>query len=166
VKLNLGCGGDVRTGYDNIDLYVSRPGVIKADAAHLPYDPGTVEEIIAIDVLEHFSHREIKAVLGHWCALLQPGGTLIVRCPDARKQAELLLAGFWPPETFSYMVYGGQDSPGNFHKACFTMELLIGLIESNGLRIEHREFLHSALHPEIARSSNPNLLIQARKVAH
>lgn len=55
LKLNLGCGGDIREGYCNVDVS-DHEGV---DVVHdlnktpWPWSIDTVDEILAIDVLEH-----------------------------------------------------------------------------------------------------------------
>lgn len=125
LKLNLGCGSDILDGgWENIDLFPVNDRVIEADIRSLPYSPGTVAVIRAIDVIEHIPRAETDAALRHWHSLLHSGGTLEIRCPHVRKQAELLLQGVWSSDTFAHMMFGGQDTPGNFHMAGFDPGLL------------------------------------------
>lgn len=163
MKLNIGCGGDIRTGYENIDLYSDNPGIVKMDARNMPYVRGSVDEIVAQDILEHFSHRITRQLLEHWISLLAPGGTIEIRCPDALKQAELLLSGFWPTEVFAHMVYGGQQWDGNYHATCFTMKSLCGLLDSLGVDVTHKSYEHHDLTGSIETSSNANIRIIGRK---
>lgn len=55
IRLNIGCGNDIRPGYVNVDS-TALPGV---DVVHdlndlpLPFETGSVTEVVAKDVLEH-----------------------------------------------------------------------------------------------------------------
>lgn len=59
MKLNLGCGRDIREGYVNLD-YIDFPGV---DVVHnwdrlpLPFPDDHFDEVLMLDVLEHIPHR-------------------------------------------------------------------------------------------------------------
>jgi SAM-dependent methyltransferase len=82
VRLNLGCGRDIREGWVNIDAY-SGPGVdlaIDLDAAPvLPYDDGTVDEFEASHVVEHL-YRPLPLMAELW-RVAKPGARLRVRVP-------------------------------------------------------------------------------------
>ncbi|MCG6870655.1 MAG: methyltransferase domain-containing protein [Gammaproteobacteria bacterium] len=81
LRLNLGCGRDIRSGFINIDIN-ELPGVdLVADLNHceLPFESDTVQEIICHDILEHVSNyprllREIYRVL-------VPGGIVRIKVP-------------------------------------------------------------------------------------
>jgi SAM-dependent methyltransferase len=80
VRLNLGCGTDVREGFVNLD-HIALPGV---DVVHdlstgtLPFEDGVFDEVICKDVLEHLDYvpvlREVHRVM-------RPGGLLHVESP-------------------------------------------------------------------------------------
>lgn len=115
LRLNLGCGNDVRNGFVNIDLFSSNPDVVGMDIRQLELDDSTADLILASDILEHFSHRETDYLLREWARVLKPGGQIIVRCPSLRLQAEAYLRGDWDADIASYMIFGGQTNPGDFH---------------------------------------------------
>jgi len=80
MKLNLGCGRDVREGFVNVDQYPF-PGVTvcNMDTDPLPFPDGSVESVLASHFLEHVLHfdrvmREIHRVLA-------PDGCLEVHVP-------------------------------------------------------------------------------------
>ncbi len=79
VKLNLGCGLDVREGWVNVDKY-PWPGVVVVDVErHLPFSDETFDYILASHVLEHVirfdeTWEEIYRVL-------KPRGILDIRVP-------------------------------------------------------------------------------------
>jgi SAM-dependent methyltransferase len=81
IRLNLGCGDDKREGYINADLYNENADA-KFDAAKIPYDDNTVDEIFASHIIEHFHFQQSWEVLREWYRVLKPGGFLKVETPD------------------------------------------------------------------------------------
>lgn len=81
VKLNIGCGQDIREGYINLDS-AKLPGV---DIVHdlevtpLPFKDASVDEVLAKDVLEHIEHYEFLLKDIH--RMLKPGGKLVATVP-------------------------------------------------------------------------------------
>jgi predicted SAM-dependent methyltransferase len=146
MKLNLGCGTDIQSGYVNIDAR-SMSGV---DLTHdieqkdLPYAPGTVSEVRAIDVLEHFSFRSTERILRDWFRVLKLGGFILVQVPNIEQHIELFYAGVMDKrgrytngyddaiEYFRANVFGGQDYPENTHKTCFTPASLSAVLSKVG----------------------------------
>ena len=80
MKVNLGCGRDVRLGYVNVDR-LPHPGVIVADVEGegLPFPSGSVDLILARHVLEHVVRFD-KAIAECW-RVLRPGGRLEAYVP-------------------------------------------------------------------------------------
>ena len=80
IKLNLGCGSDIKKGYINCDK-VQIPGVDKiVDLDQkLDFADNSVDEIILIDVLEHVG--DIIKVLEELHRILKKGGALKIRVP-------------------------------------------------------------------------------------
>jgi hypothetical protein len=65
LRLNVGCGPGLfrKKGYINIDKSDRVEPDIVADVLDLPYDPGTVDEIYAGHLLEHFPYIDgVKAL--------------------------------------------------------------------------------------------------------
>jgi hypothetical protein len=87
VRLNLGCGRDVREGWVNVDLNEAE-GVVPADlnrptwyhelSGILPRDE-LVEHSDAFHVIEHLTNP-LGFMQGLW-AITKPGGTVQVNCP-------------------------------------------------------------------------------------
>lgn len=162
MKLNLGCRLDIRDGYDNIDIAPLDPRVIAGDIRSLTYDPGSVEEIIAQDVLEHIYPSESAAAIRHWFSLLAKGGTLTVRVPDIFKQCQLVVSGQWDSRAFSWMVFAGTGT-GERHCTGFTMDRLTGLIEGAGFTIDKTEYEQDKISIDASTSSNVNIVVHAHK---
>lgn len=93
MKLNIGCGGRRIEGFTGVDA-VARPAAdIVAPAHAIPLPDGSVEEIMAIHVWEHFYRWECDAVIAEWKRLLQPGGRLVLELPDLIKCCQNVLDG-------------------------------------------------------------------------
>jgi predicted SAM-dependent methyltransferase len=116
VKLNIGAGPVHLDGYINLDRKTGQ------EAFPLQYADGSVDEIRASHVLEHFSHREIDAVLAHWVAKLRPGGVLKIAVPDFKKVAKEYLRG--NPINVQGYVMGGHTDRDDHHGVIFDRETL------------------------------------------
>ena len=81
MKLNLGAGNDIRADCINHDL-ASLPGI---DVVHdlniypWPWESGSIEEVIAYDLLEHLD--DFMAAMEELHRILEPGGLARVRVP-------------------------------------------------------------------------------------
>lgn len=128
MKLNLGCGPDIKEGYINVDIR-PLPGVdLVADICSLSLEPESVDKIVAYDVLEHISFLLTSMVLHSWIELLKPGGTIVVRVPDLAKILDRFVNSKLPTFEAQRLVYGGQDYEHNVHRAGFTQGMLEGLL--------------------------------------
>lgn len=84
VRFNLGCGGEKRKGYINVDATTDCD--FKADVrdiAPVVSKYGQADEIIAKHVLEHINRTGVISSVRSWLKALKPGGTLIMETPDA-----------------------------------------------------------------------------------
>jgi SAM-dependent methyltransferase len=81
MRLNLGCGADVREGWVNADLKARRPEVQAVDlrVTPWPWADGSASEIVAQDVLEHLP--DTVAFFDEAWRVLADGGRLTVRVP-------------------------------------------------------------------------------------
>ncbi len=79
MKLNLGCGRDIREGWTNVDRFPG-PGVdVVADLDDLPFPDGSAEHVYASHVLEHVV--DFAATWQEIHRVLAVGGTLHGRVP-------------------------------------------------------------------------------------
>lgn len=124
MKLNLGGGHQKIPGFVNIDRLHGQ------EAYPLPaYADGSVDEIRASHILEHFGHREVPEVLKEWVRVLKPGGVLKIAVPDfdylvQHRHDELPLE--------SYLM-GGQSAQNDYHKSIFSERKLRDLMRYVGL---------------------------------
>lgn len=125
VRLNLGAGDTPLPGYVRLDRKTGQ------EIFPLDYADGTVDEIYASHVLEHFGHAEVFAVLKDWVRALKPGGVLKIAVPNFEWIAEHYLAG--QPINVQGYVMGAQSDPDNYHRTIFDKELLTDALKSAGL---------------------------------
>jgi predicted SAM-dependent methyltransferase len=133
LRINLGCGHVPLPGYLNADMR-ALPGVdIVAEAARLPFEPGSVTEIYSAHLLEHFPVEHLRrVVLPHWRLLLRQGGQLRAVVPDA----EAMLADFAADEMsfddLREVTFGLQEYDGDYHFNMFSRDHLSGLMREAG----------------------------------
>ncbi len=113
MKLNLGCGNRPLEGYIGVDL--SERADIVCDIRKLEFaENNSVEEIIAIHVIEHFYKWEVQPLLQEWRRVLQPKGKIILECPNLETACKNVLAGTGD-QLSMWALYGNPDLKDEFH---------------------------------------------------
>jgi SAM-dependent methyltransferase len=146
IKLNLGCGDKILDGYINIDVVESRAGKkpdFICDLHNLSkFKSNSVDEILAVHVVEHFWKWEVVDILKEWTRVLKPGGKMILECPNLISAAEEFLknsdiAAIGGPEgQRSMWVFYGDPSwkdPLMIHRWGYTPRSLATLMSTAGL---------------------------------
>lgn len=132
-RLNVGCGHIPLTGYVNVDRRELPSVDVLADARDMPFEEGSVAEIVAAHLLEHFPQERLRRqVLPHWRELLMPGGTLRAVVPDSSAMIEGYREGSVTYEDLREVTFGAQDYDGDFHFNMFTSESLGALLQDAG----------------------------------
>lgn len=158
--LNLGCGRDIREGFVNIDMYSDSPDVVYMDIRKIALPDNSADLILASDVLEHFSHREVDVVLAEWGRVLKPGGELVIRCPSLRLQVKAYVNKIWDADIASYMIFGGQTNPGDYHCIGFDEQSIKKHLAQAGFDVIN--FFEEDT-PQDRGYINLNMTVQARK---
>jgi predicted SAM-dependent methyltransferase len=169
-RVNLGCGLDVKPGYENVDFRPTHPSVRKVDLSILPwpYFDDELEQVLMLDFLEHFPYRRTKSILLECWRVLKPNGELVVQVPDfihcsramawtgdfqcnvcgSRDHSDVGCKNCGASkisiqEAAVGRLYGGQDYEGNYHLTTFSEELLRAyLIESGFTDVTSLEVEH------------------------
>jgi len=137
IRLNLGCGGDKREGYINIDIRKSvEPDLIlDLENEGLPYNDNSVEEVVAQDFLEHISWKKAVWLLKEIYRVLRPEGILKLRCPDLFRILSTVKNHSYGWEKASFWICGAQDYPENVHKSAFWKDSLALTLREIGFKI-------------------------------
>lgn len=134
MRLNLGCGKRKFDGYENIDW--------PTDVRKLTYPVGTIDEIVAIHLFEHFYRHEALAILHHWSSLLRSGGALVMELPCLDKVLRLFDQG----AAVNFTLWGLFGNPADVaknesmqHKWCYSRTELMVLMEAAGLQVHEEQ---------------------------
>ena len=145
VKLNLGCGDKLLPGYLNVDVAESRRDLrpdVRCDLHRLPFDTGSVDEVLAVHVVEHFWRWEVVDVLREWTRVLAPGGTMVLECPNLLSACQAFLenpeaaAGPGQEGQRTMWVFYGDPAwkdPLMFHRWGYTPASLAQVMHEAGL---------------------------------
>jgi ubiquinone/menaquinone biosynthesis C-methylase UbiE len=135
IKLNLGCGAEILDEFINIDfIHTAGVNLLHDLNKPLPFKDNYADFILASDVLEHFPSSKYSKILADWVRVLKPGAEIHIRVPNIELICEKIHKQLLPAKALIELLYGGQDSPGNFHYNGFTKPLLIDAIKSAGCR--------------------------------
>jgi SAM-dependent methyltransferase len=79
MKLNLGCGDDIRNGYLNIDKYIKADKQIELNKVPYPFKTNSVDEILALNILEHLNNP--YDILMEWHRICKHGAVIKILVP-------------------------------------------------------------------------------------
>ncbi|MEJ7892976.1 MAG: glycosyltransferase [Solirubrobacteraceae bacterium] len=134
LRVNVGCGEKPLEGYVNVDFRALSGVDVVADAARLPFAPGTVDELASFHLIEHFrEHHAQTVLLPYWRSLLKPGtGRLRVVTPNWAVLMEQLRDGRLDFRQFKTVTFGAQDYSGDDHFALYSPQTLERLLTAAG----------------------------------
>jgi len=134
-RLNIGCGRDIRDGYINVDAFPISDKVQKGNLLDIPFPDETFDEIIALDVVEHVSWRQVPNALAEICRVLKKTGAAEIRVPELDALLDLRRAGRMTDAEYVRRIFGDQGHPGDFHATGFTEKTFIDQIKGAGLKV-------------------------------
>lgn len=168
MRLNVGCGARRIPGYTGVDAVERSAADIVARADAIPLPDGSVEEILAVHVWEHFYRWECDVVIAEWKRLLKPGGTLVLELPDLIKCCRnvingLVRGGKDPDQLTLWGLYGDprQGDPFMAHRWAWSPASLRAFLKAAGFTdIQDEE---TRFHP--AGRADRDMRITARKAS-
>ena len=112
MKLNVGCGTDLRKGYLNLDV-VPLKGV---DVVHdinkkFPFPSSHFDEVMANHVVEHIPN--LTKLMREFHRILKPGGRLLIETPHftySNAYVDPTHVHFFSFNTFKYFVKGNDHN--------------------------------------------------------
>lgn len=151
MKLNLGCGTDVRPGWVNID---SRPDVgadlVLDITRQLPFGDSSVKEVLAQDILEHLTTQQLHLVLAQISRVLRSGGRLHVRLPDV----DAIISKFSADaDTRNLFLYGDTMRSGVWgaHKSGYSLKSFASLCLMHHFKLLNYRLADTNLELEFAK---------------
>jgi hypothetical protein len=148
MRLNLGCGEDIRPGYLNVDLK-KRDGVdLVANVLTLSFPPQSFTDIFMGDIIEHLYLPQAGKLLRNCYEWLKPQGTLMIHGPNLPFLANKLADGgdyndlvHFEALKWLYGITpaGESDSPFMIHYWNYSKESLSHLLREVGFRIATTE---------------------------
>jgi hypothetical protein len=123
VKVNLGSGDQLISGYENIDG--------KTGGQVYPLLYCELDEVRASHLLEHYGTDESVDVLLNWVDCLKVGGILKIAVPDFTDLMRRKALGEDLP--FESIIMGGQVDERDYHKSLWDLPKLRTLMEMIGL---------------------------------
>ncbi len=151
IKLNLGCGNDLKDGYINIDRFNNTGGVdLVCDILQLPFPNNSVDEIYLSHVFEHLPINKTYVGIDEWKRVLKVGGSIEIRIPDLENEVKLWLDKP-DEEKWSELgrIFGSQSHEGNTHLCGFNPGSLKSFLESCDLKVERCAHNHTTYGLEI-----------------
>lgn len=148
MKLNLGCGPNLKAEYINVDLREAL-GVVRWDIFALPVENGSVDEVLAEHLIEHLTNHDVDRFLTECHRVLREDGKLIIECPDLGALCAAFsdaneyeryqsLNGGW---SLAAQIFGHQRGHGaagvlaQTHKSGFTRQRLIDVLVGHRFRV-------------------------------
>lgn len=121
MKINLGCGTDIREGWTNVDAYYKAPGVVNFDMMQTPWplESNSVDYLLTSHVLEHIPPLYVNGrdilflIIEEAHRVLKKGSEWEIRVPIARTlPAEIHIQHYrqFHPETFDYFAGTAYES--------------------------------------------------------
>lgn len=90
IRLNLGARDRAIPGFLSVDCDPHQGVDIVADVSDLSqFADGSVQEIVASHILEHFPSSKTLPVLKEWHRVLKNGGILYIGVPDFKRAVEI-----------------------------------------------------------------------------
>ena len=143
MKVNVGCGNDIRKGWVNLDFRDEDGVDVVADITEgMPFKDGECDELLCQDVLEHFPLAMTDKILSEWARVLRKGGYITIEVPNMELNFKhwilgetKCLPGQNMTERFSEIVFGKQDYVGNFHYQLFDRSRFDEILPRNGFEV-------------------------------
>lgn len=134
MKLHIGCKGEKIDGFKRLDIVQHGDVDFVRNANDLScFEDGSIDEIYASHILEHFYKPDVPKVLSEWHRVLKQNGFLWISVPDFDAIVNMYLSSGRRLDTWTtHLINGDQLEPYSFHYNVFTYQTLSGLLSQAG----------------------------------
>lgn len=146
MKINVCCGRHILDGWTNVDAVISdhpkakgKHPQILADMTSIPLPDNCADELMCIHGIEHVFPWEAEVALKEWLRLLNPGGKLVIECPNLIKCCKNVLSGYTvegkhPDQMGLWGLFGDHTllDPFMMHKYSYSPQSLQVMLEKCG----------------------------------
>ena len=154
MKLNLGCGNDIRSqGYMNIDIEekpLPQEMYRMGDVTCLDWicEVAEVEDILAIDILQHIRYNRIPDTIRNWVEKLKIGGTIKISFTDIDSISRDYSLEKVSLEAFNDALYGRQTNDNETHRSTLSCSFLLSLLDELNMKVLRRLYDGHVVHIE------------------
>lgn len=144
--INVGCGKRTFKHYPTKEYECLNVDIRKLDGVDYICDVTDLSEVksnhfdymLASDIIEHFPISRTPDILKEWCRVVKVGGNIEFRLPNLAAICAQYYSG--NARKVSWLLYGGQSYPENFHYVGFDRQLFTEYCDLANLDvIEYRE---------------------------
>jgi len=143
MKLNLGCGGDYKKDYLNVDAFDSNVADEIMESTNLKIEDNKVDGILLSQLIEHLGIVGSLYTLSECFRVLKPGKKLIIETPDLKKSFENYLHGDREARKNLLPWIYGVDIPGMVHRFCYPEDLLHETLQDMGFINIKKEYIET-----------------------
>jgi predicted SAM-dependent methyltransferase len=189
LKLNLGCGGDLKPGWINVDLALESLPMVNAETAptfinydlrrQIPLNENSCELIYSSHFFEHLEYSDSLRLLRQCYHLLKPDGIFRISLPDFKGACTAYLKDDYSyfelvdPDTFlsevapetltlvDYVNFAIYQS--GEHKRVYDEEKVIRLLQSIGFTSVSVSSYETEIDPASPLRLNYSFYVQAKK---
>lgn len=136
VRVNLGSGRDYKEGWVNVDVDQSVKVDVVADLSQrFPFNDNSVDELLASDILEHFTKEDGIIFLKECHRVLKIHGKLTIRTHNI---FQIFQQFHTDPQVVIHFLYGDTKDTGVFgsHKFAYTKKSLVHTLKLVGFEID------------------------------
>lgn len=137
MKLNIGCGYNRFEGCLNLDSSPASAADRVMPAHDLAFPPASVEEIKALQLVEHLGFFRTRFFLSECWRVLVTGGVLTLETPHIEKTFGVFLNGDRRAKEAALGWVYGSETPGMNHLYCFPGDLLAELLAETGFEVRN-----------------------------
>jgi predicted SAM-dependent methyltransferase len=153
MKVNLGCGNDMRSGYINVDKMpqgtMPPDAYRQGDIGSLDWlaEDASIEEIVALDCVEYLPVSVMRNALLNWVQKLTQGGVLKILVPDCHAVAKAFALGQFNLSEYTTIMFGTQEH-GDSRLSAIDTNTLLEILTGAGLTISLKRYDGVAVYVE------------------